>query len=156
MAYPELTRNITDRARNAKRAAEEVKSYARDLIVALSTEFASEDAQAFGVKLVHSEDGQSAQVSSPFGEARAKFSMFLNELGVYGRYSFERKLTDAQDRDIWKEVYFLDIREDGRILSERADEESARFNVVQRRRDQYFTLALAITAALGRNPSDEI
>ena len=65
MAYPELTRNITDRARNAKRAAEEVKSYARDLIVALSTEFASEDAQAFGVKLVHSEDGQSAQVSSP-------------------------------------------------------------------------------------------
>lgn len=155
MGYAELGRNVTDRARNAKRAAEEVRSYARDLIVALSTEFASEDAQAFGVKLVHSEDGQSVQISSPFGEARAKFTMFLNEFGVYGRYSFERKLTDYQDRDIWKEVYFLDVREGGRILSELGDEESARFNVTQPRRDQYFTLALAITAALGRNPSDE-
>ncbi len=156
MAYPELTMNIIDRARNSKKAAEEVRSLARKLIVALATEFSSEDTESFGVKLVHSEDGQSAQIASPFGEARANFSVFLNDLGLYGRYSFERKFTDTLDRNVWNEVFCLDISVDGRILSEFFDEESARFNVLQRRRDQYFTLALAITAALGRNPADEL
>lgn len=155
MAFPELNMSIADRARDAKSAAEEIRGYARKVIVALASEFASEDAETFGVNLVHSEDGQSARISSPFGEARAKLLVFLDAGGLYGRYSFERKFTDSLDRDIWIEVYFLDIREDGTIISEFSGEESNRFSVPQYRRNQYFTLALAITTALGRNPADQ-
>lgn len=154
MAYPKLTMNIVDRARDAKNVAEGIRAYAKKVMVALAREFSSEDTESLGVKFVYSEDGQSALISSPFGEARAKLSIFLDASGLYGRYSFERKLKDHLDRDIWEEVYFMDIRDDGKIISEYSDEESERFSVPQYRRDQYFILALAITTALGRNPAD--
>ena len=155
MAYPQITVDIFNRARDAKKGAEEARGLSRKMMVALSEEFSGEDAESFGVSLVHSEDGQSARISSPFGEARAKSSVFLTDGGLHTRCSFERKLVDTLDRDIWREVFVLEVREDGRIFSEFFNEETALFNVLRPRRDQYFTLAIVITAALGRNPSDQ-
>ncbi|MEE4675352.1 hypothetical protein V2K57_11860 [Pseudomonas alliivorans] len=154
MAHPELTVKHIDHARAAKACADELCKYGKHVMIMLEAEFSSPDASDLGVSIVPAQDGLSAQITSPYGAARATYSLYLGANGMYGRYSFDRRYNDHHDRDTWSEVFFLDIANDSMITSEYASENSSRFNAIRPCRNQYFELALAVAAALGRNRSD--
>ncbi|WP_370683026.1 hypothetical protein AB9V60_13450 [Pseudomonas syringae pv. atrofaciens] len=154
MAHTPLTTIHIDRIRDLKERTADLRKYGKQVMIMLDAEFSSPDAQGLGVTLVLAQDGLSAQIASPFGSARAIFSVYLGSTGLYGRYAFQRRDADQHDRESWSEVFYLDISTELMITSEYVSENSPRFNAIRAYRDQYFELALAITAALGRNPAD--
>lgn len=148
MLYQAITADHANFAKDAKAVSRKLSASARKAVLMLEAEFSSDTGMGLGVTLVPSADGLQASVTSPFGEARSRFSIYLHEHGIFGRCMFSRKEKDLLDRDVWRPVFHFDISSDDQIVYEMA--EINRFDLNTPYRHQYFSLALAITAGLGR------
>ena len=148
MRYQAITADHANFAKDAKAVCKKLNASARKALLMLEAEFSSDSGVGLGVTLVPSADGLQASITSPFGEARSIFSSYLHEHGIFGRCLFARKEQDLRDHNVWRPVFHFDISSDDQILYEMA--EVNRFDLNTPYRHQYFSLALAITAGLGR------
>jgi hypothetical protein len=148
MLYQPITADHVHLARHAKAVAEKLGQSIHKSVLMLQAEFCSEEGKPLGVSMTPAANGQQASILSPFGEARSHFSIYLNGSGIFGRYMFERKERYVLDREIWRPVFHFDISSTDQIIYEMTD--INRFALNTPYRHQYFDLALAITAGLGR------
>lgn len=151
MSFDQLTETLIDHARSAVPKVAYLNKRALAAIQSIREELESEHAVDLGTVVKHSEDGLTASLETPFGPAEAEFKIFLDTRGIYGRYIFYRLGQDALGRSLRTPSVHFDILDSGEIVYEIKDEH--RFLVMQPYRHQFFTLALAIVAGLGRNPS---
>lgn len=151
MTYPKLDMAVIELARRSKKSTETVRDRVSRVTSRLAEEFAGDYAQDMGIVFSPSSDGQEATISTPFGDARATSNVYLGEDGAYARYVFEKKGKDSIGRDSWHEVFHFEVNEYGKFRADIPFDDVQYFSVLAPYREQYFMLALSITAAIGRS-----
>lgn len=96
------------------------------------------------------EDGKSdVYMQTPFGAARAKLVIMVDERGVFGRYVIEKRFEKRNDEQAWMPVWAIRIEEDGSVYA--GDEVGNPINSQDEfpNKMQIVKLALSILYAIG-------
>lgn len=105
----------------------------------------------WGVDFQIKEGSSDASLSTPFGIARTKLYVMVNENGVYGRYVIEKRFEKRNDEEAWMPVWEIRITEDGKAFAGDSKEKPADLLGVFKERlgQQISELALSMLYAIG-------
>jgi len=113
MGFHSVSEQDQSKVRYAVRDAGQVLDCARRLSGQLKALFDKpHPTEHWGVSFVELENGESAEIQTPFGMARASTSIHINQDGVYGRYLIEKQTKNADGELVWRSAWVIRISRD--------------------------------------------
>lgn len=152
-----LNHQYTDEQLNAARYAVEESANIRELTKKVAAAFQrvfhnDHPKEYWGVTYHLKDDQVSADIETPFGRARSRLLIGIDDDGIRGRYVVEKELVDSAGQVRWDPVWALRVGKYGRIKT--ADGEGPELEVSHPifGADRIGHAALSMLVAIGRGP----
>jgi len=118
MTFQPVSTELQDKTRNAVYGAAEINKSGIYLSQQLKRVYDSKvPSEEWGVIFEMEEDKADSFLHTPFGIARTKLYVMVDEEGIYGRYVIEKQFLKRNDEIAWMPVWAIRLSEHGHAFA---------------------------------------